>query len=104
MLDKERARMNERDDLPDEEELRARQAKRPDPPWPEALTERDQDEPGMTTSQPEGVGRIPEDARGPKAQPARPRSVSASEKSAGVKIHVPDRSPDDEPSWGRVKL
>ena len=32
--------------------------------------------PGMTTSQPEGVGRISQDAGGPKAQPAAPPSAS----------------------------
>ena len=45
------------------------------------LTERDKGVVGITTSQPEGVGRISRDAEGPKAQPPAPRSVSTEELS-----------------------
>lgn len=41
------------------------------------LSEREHDSGGMTTSQPEGVGRISSDEKGPKAQPPIARSESS---------------------------
>lgn len=40
------------------------------------LSERDDGSAGMTTTQPEAVGRISRDAEGPEAQPLVPRSES----------------------------
>jgi len=50
----------------------------------EDLPEREQAGAGMTTSQPEGVGRISQDAEGPKAKPSPPRSERSSESGAAM--------------------
>ncbi|HKZ42718.1 MAG TPA: hypothetical protein VJ044_17275, partial [Candidatus Hodarchaeales archaeon] len=50
-------------------------------------TERDKDGTGITTSQPEGVGHISQDAEGSKTEPHRPRSVSSEEYVHSKEFH-----------------
>jgi len=62
-----------------------------------ALAAGEEAEAGITTSQPEGVGHISQDAEGPTAQPSSPPAASASEELGEVWT-ASNRTPSGQPA------
>ena len=60
-----------------------------------ALAAGEEAEAGITTSQPEGVGHISQDAEGPTAQPSSPPAASASEELGRSGLHPIGRRRDN---------